>query len=548
MRRINGFLIWRKFTMSKDISVSIKTLLNELPRDSYRFRGDRNQQINLITWDYKKVGKNSLYFCVEDEEFQEDHIALNSFSYWDVAIQAGASCLVVSKDKLIQVPPNVSLLEVADVNQSMALISRTFYGDPLLKMQVVGITGTNGKTTTSQLLDSIFSTANSSVGVIGTIATVFPSGKQDASHLSNPMSTELFAIGKKMQNEKVDTIIMEVTSHAMAFQRNHAIDFDVAIFTNFTQDHLDFHITMGAYKNEKLKHFRQLGHNRKKSYGVINIDDAVGNEFRDAIDKEFIAAGKVNVLTYGILNKDADFVAAPKEITGSYSVFDIIYRGKHLCEINLPMPGLFNIYNSLAAFGASFALGIGIDQITEGLKRARQIDGRFEKVPCVEDVDVYVDYAHTPDALSKILEEIKAICRRRLIVVFGCGGDRDRSKRPLMGKIASQIADFIIITADNPRDEDQSNISHDIILGIPEEAHSKFIIEKDRKEAILLALEIASPGDSVLIAGKGHEKYQIVGGKSHSFSDRKTICNHRSYNPLSKCLNSSSKCNSSELA
>ena len=519
--------------MRKDISVSIKTLLNELPHDSYRFTGNRNQQINLITWDYKKVGEKSLYFCVEDEEFQEDHIALNSFNYWDVAIQAGASCLVVSKDKIIQVPPYVSLLEVDDVNQSMALISRSFYGDPLLKMQVVGITGTNGKTTTSQLLDSIFSTTNRTAGVIGTIATVFPSGKEDASHLSNPMSTELFAIGKKMQDEKVDTLIMEVTSHAMAFQRNYATDFDVAIFTNFTQDHLDFHITMDAYKNEKLKHFRELGRHLKNSYGIINIDDDVGNEFRDVIDKELIAAGQVNVLTYGILKKEADFVAVPKEMTGSHSVFDIIYRGKHLCEINLPMPGLFNIYNALAAFGASFALGVEIDQITEGLKGARQIDGRFEKVSSVKGVDVYVDYAHTPDALSKILEEIKAICRRRLIVVFGCGGDRDRSKRPLMGKIASQTADLIIITADNPRDEDQNNIGKDITLGIPEEAQSKVIIEKDRKKAILLALEIATPGDCVLVAGKGHEKYQLIGGKSHSFSDQKTIYN-RSCSPLSK--------------
>lgn len=509
--------------MSKDISVSIKTLLNELPHASYRFTGNKNIQIQSVTWDYKNVDTNSLYFCVEDEEFQEDHIVLNSFSYWDVAIQAGASCLVVNKDKVIQVPSNISLLEVDDVNQSMALISRTFYGDPLSKIQVVGITGTNGKTTTSHLLDSIFSTTNRSTGVIGTIATFFPSRKQDSSHLSNPMSTELFAIGKKMQDEKVDTLIMEVTSHAMAFQRNHAIDFDVAIFTNLTQDHLDFHITMDAYKNEKLKHFRRLGRNKKNSYAIINIDDPVGNEFSDAIDKKLIAAGKVNILTFGISNKDADLVASPKEMTGSYSLFDIIYRGNHLCEINLPMPGLFNIYNSLAAFGASFAMGIGVDKITQGLKRARQVDGRFEKVLCTQDFDVYVDYAHTPDALSKILEEIKALCKRHVIVVFGCGGDRDRSKRPLMGKIASEIADLVIITADNPRSEDPEKISNDIIKGIPKEAHSKLIIENDRKKAIYLALEMSSPGDCVLIAGKGHENYQILGDKFYSFSDRKMI-------------------------
>lgn len=510
--------------MSDDISVSIKTLLNEF--DSYRFTENNKQRINLITWDYKKVDTNSLYFCVENEEFQENHIKLNSLSCLDFAVQAGASCIVANKDKIAKVPPNVSLLEVDDVNQAMALISRTFYGDPLSNMQVVGITGTNGKTTTSQLLDSILLTTKRSTGVIGTVGTYYPSGKQDASHLSNPMSTELFSIGKKMQNEGVDTLIMEVTSHAMAFQRNHAIDFDVAIFTNLTQDHLDFHITMDAYKKEKLKHFSGLGLHKNNSYGIINIDDPVGGEFRDAIDKKLIAAGKVNILTYGISNKGADLVASPKEMNGSHSLFEIIYRGNHLCEIDLPIPGLFNIYNSLAAFGASFALGTEVDQITKGLNRAQQVDGRFEKVPCSQSFDVYVDYAHTPDALSKILEEIKAICQRHVIVVFGCGGDRDRSKRSLMGKIASGVADLIIITADNPRTEDPEKISRDIVNGISEKSHSKLIVEKDRKKAISFALEIAEPGDCVLIAGKGHENYQIIGDKVHSFSDSEMISNH----------------------
>jgi len=515
--------------MSETSSVSIKTLLNELPQESYRFTKDTNQRIKLITWDYKKVDTNSLYFCVENEEFQENHIKLNSYSYWDIAVQAGASCLVANKDKIAKVPPNVSLLEVDDVNQAMALISRTFYGDPLSNMQIVGITGTNGKTTTSQLLDSIFLATKRSTGVIGTVGTYYPSGKQDASHLSNPMSTELFSIGKKMRDEEVDTLIMEVTSHAMAFQRNHAIDFDVAIFTNLTQDHLDFHLTMDAYKKEKLKHFRRLGRHKKNSYGIINIDDPVGNEFRDAIDKKLIAARKVKVLTYGISNKGADLVAYPREMTSSYSLFDITYKENHLCEIDLPIPGLFNIYNSLAAFGASFALGTGVDQIAKGLNRARQVDGRFEKVPYSQDIDVYVDYAHTPDALSKILEEIKVICQNHVVVVFGCGGDRDRSKRSLMGKIASEIADLIIITADNPRTEDPEKISRDIVKGIPEEAHSKLIVEQDRKKAISLALEIAEPGDCVLIAGKGHENYQIIGDEVHSFSDSEMIGNHFDY-------------------
>jgi UDP-N-acetylmuramyl-tripeptide synthetase len=505
--------------------VSMKTLLNGLPQHSYRFLNNDNQQINGITWDYKKVSNKSLYFCVEDEEFQENHIEPNSFSYWDYAIRAGATCLVVKKDTILKVPPGVSLLEVDNVNQSMALISKNFYGAPLSGMQVIGITGTNGKTTTSQLLDSILLTTDKSIGIIGTIGTFYPSGKQDASHLSNPMSTELFAIGKKMQKEQVDTLIMEVTSHAMAFQRNYAIDFDIALFTNFTQDHLDFHITLDAYKEEKLKFFKQLGSGKKQALGIINIDDPVSNQFIDAIDKKLITSGKVKVLTYGIQNKDADLVAYPKKMTGSYSNYDVIYRGNYLCEIDLPIPGLFNIYNSLAAFGASFSLGIGVDQIKEGLKSARQVDGRFEKVPCSQSFDVFVDFAHTPDALTKILEEIKKICRRHIIVVFGCGGNRDRSKRPIMGKVASELANLVIITADNPRSEDSGKISKDILAGIDEKNHSKLIIEEDRKKAIYLALEMAAPGDCILIAGKGHENYQIIGDKFHSFSDREMIIN-----------------------
>ena len=502
--------------------INFKKLLEALSEGTFQFEGNLEQEVSAVTWDFKKVTPGALYFCVEDEEFQESHIVSNAFNYWADAVQAGAIGLLTQKGKITRCPDGVSVIAVDDVNEAMALLCRQFYGDPLSQMQIVGITGTNGKTTTSQLLDSVFLAAGRQTGIIGTIGTFLPSGKQSASHLSNPMAPELFEIGKAMEQDSVDSLIMEVTSHSMAFNRNAAIDFDIAVFTNLTQDHLDYHLTIENYKTEKLKHFQNLGAFNKKAYGIVNIDDATSVDFLNAIDKKRITSGKVDVLTYGIRNKDADLVAYPKQMTGGFSTFDVFLKGNHLSEVNLPMPGLFNIYNSLAAFASAFALGIGIDQITEGLKNARQVDGRFEKVDCPSEFGVYVDYAHTPDALQKILEEITTITRKKTIVVFGCGGDRDRTKRAEMGKIAADLADTYIVTSDNPRTENPERINRDIVSGIPEDKHANLIVEIDRKKAIYMALEMAAPGDSVLIAGKGHETYQIIGEQVYTFSDRVT--------------------------
>lgn len=509
--------------MQNTATLTIGQLLKDLPKDSYTFRGDESQVIEFITWDYAQVRKNSLYFGIEDEEFQENHIETNSFDYWKAAADAGAVCLLVAKNRIEAPPPGISLIETDQLNRSMALIARAFYGDPIKDMKLVGITGTNGKTTTSQLTDSILMEAGNRTGVIGTIGNFYPSGKEDATHLSNPMASELFAIGKRMKEDQVNSLTMEVTSHAGAYDRNHALDFDVLVFTNLTQDHLDTHKTMDEYKRCKLRHFQQLGTKEKTAYGIINVDDSSGKEFAEAVDTHLKSTGKVETLTYGIRNKDADLVAYPKQMTGGFSEFDIFLKGNHLCEIHLPIPGLFNIYNSLAAFGAAFALGISIDQIVEGLKKAMKVDGRFERVECGTDYEVYVDYAHTSDSLEKILQEIRGITRNKVYAVFGCGGDRDRTKRPLMGAVGANIADVCIITSDNPRSEDPQSIINDILEGIPKNSNAKIIIEPDRREAIYAALEMATKDDSVLIAGKGHEDYQIIGKTKHHFLDRGVV-------------------------
>jgi alanine racemase len=509
--------------MKNQAAISIEQLLSKLPENSYGFRGDLTQTIRMITWDYRKVVPDTLYFCLEDEEFQESHIATCSLDYWQKALKSGAVCLMAARNRLTSVPAMVNLIEVDQLNPAMAMIARTFYGDPMSAMKVIGITGTNGKTTTSQMLDSVFQQMGKKTGVIGTIGVFYPSGKQEAGHLSNPMATELFAIGDRMQQEGVEYLTMEVTSHAMAFDRNDAIDYDVGVFTNLTQDHLDYHRTMASYKKAKTKFFRQLGMHEKKAYGIVNIDDATGQEFIDAIDKHARSSGKAEVLTYGIRNKDAELVAYPKAMTGAFSEFDVFLRGNHLSQVHLPMPGLFNIYNALAAFGASMALGISIAEIVDGLANARKVDGRFEKVDCPADFDVFVDYAHTPDSLSKILQEIRGLTRGRVVVVFGCGGDRDRTKRPEMGRIAAEIADLCIVTSDNPRSEDPQKIIADIVDGMPTQSAADLIVEPDRKQAIWLALKTAATDDAVLIAGKGHETYQIIGQTVYPFFDRKVV-------------------------
>lgn len=509
--------------MQSTRSVSVKTLLKALPEGSYSVTGDTSISIEAVTWDYQKVVPQTLYFCVEDEEFQEAHIETNSLDYWETAVGEGAVCLLANRGKISGQRSDICLIETDQLNQAMALLTRAFYGDPMKEMKLIGITGTNGKTTTSQLIDSIMMHAGYTTGVIGTIGTFYPSGKEEASHLSNPMATEVFAIGSRMKEEGVNCLTMEVTSHAGAFDRNAALDFDVAVFTNLTQDHLDYHKTIEAYKACKLRHFEKLGRGEKTAYGIVNVDDSSGTEFVDAVDESFRHSGKVEILTYGIRNKDADLVAYPKQMTGGFSEFDIFLKGNHLCEILLPIPGLFNIYNSLAAFGATFALGISIDKIVEGLKEAMRVDGRFERVDCDADYEVYVDYAHTPDSLEKILQEIRGITRKRVFAVFGCGGDRDRTKRPIMGAVAAKIADVCIVTSDNPRSEDPQTIINDIIEGIPGDTNAKIIIEPDRREAIYAALESATRDDAVLIAGKGHEDYQIIGHTKHFFLDRKVV-------------------------
>ncbi|MDH5560887.1 MAG: UDP-N-acetylmuramoyl-L-alanyl-D-glutamate--2,6-diaminopimelate ligase [Deltaproteobacteria bacterium] len=507
--------------MSQRPAVALRKLLEALPDESFQFSGNPDQLISSVTWDYQAVGPGALYFCLEQEEFQEEHIQDNSLYHWKDALDAGAVCLVVKQGSLSQVPDRISLIEVQNVNRALSEISRAFFENPFEKMKVIGITGTNGKTTTSQLIDSILLCNKKKTGIIGTIGVFYPSGRQKTSHLSNPLATELFSIGDQMRKEQVDYLIMEVTSHAMAFERNYGIDFDVGVFTNLSQDHLDYHKTFDDYKSKKLMHFESLGRRGKKAFAVVNLDDTCGPEFIEATDRHLRSTGKVEVLTFGITNKEAVLVAYPKNMTGAMSEFDVFLKSNFLCKIQLPMPGIFNVYNAMAAFAAAFTLGVNIETIVQGLENARSIEGRFERLETPGNFQVFVDYAHTPDSLTQILQEVRKVTEKRVISVFGCGGDRDRTKRPLMGEAGSRLSDISIITSDNPRSEDPGEIIQEIVAGISKEKRPKLFVEIDREKAVFLALKLARAGDSVLIAGKGHESYQHIGSEKIPFSDRK---------------------------
>ncbi len=500
---------------------TIREILNTLPKDSFHFLGNDAMKISSVTWDYEKVIPGSLYFCLENEEFQEAHIENDALNHWTDALGAGAKCLVCKRGAIRVKPFDVGLIEVDDVNIAMAHLSRAFHGDPFSSVKVIGVTGTNGKTTTTQMINSILSRIGARSGTIGTLGTFFPSGKKwEANHLSNPLATELFEIGREMEKENAEFLSMEVTSHAMAFHRNHAIDFDVAVFTNLSQDHLDFHKTMEAYKEAKMMLFQQLGTGNKGRLptGIVNIDDEYGTDFVNVIDKE-----KASAVTYGIHNKKADFVAVPQDMTSSGSTFDVYFKGHRISHINLPLPGLFNIHNALGAIAASFAMGISAEDIESGLASMKRIAGRFEAVECGSDFEVYVDFAHTPDALEKILKEVRGMTDKRMITVFSCNGDRDRTKRGEMGRIACELSDVPIVTMGSARSESPHKIIEDILEGLTESMKNDLIIELDRRDAIYEAMKMARKGDSIVLAGMGHKTEQVFNNTAFHHSDSEVV-------------------------
>ncbi len=437
------------------------------------------------------------------------------------AVGRGAVAVVVERP----VAARAAVVQVPDGRRALAELSAAFYGRPSEAMTVVGITGTNGKTTTSYLVESILEQAGRRTGVIGTINYRY-AGRSFANPVTTPESLDLQRILAEMRAAGVGHAVLEASSHAIQLARIHACRMDVAVFTNLSQDHLDFHGDMSAYWAVKRSLFTEhlrSGPKAERAMAVVNTDSAHGRELADRLGPRALRVG-----TTAACDLRAEEVACTLQGTRG-----VIRRGAERIAFASPLVGRHNVENILCAAGAAAALGVEAAAVTRGIAALACVPGRLEAVANPHGIGVYVDYSHTPDALENALRALRALTSGRLICVFGCGGDRDRTKRPVMGAIAARLSDLAVVTSDNPRSEAPAAIIEDILPGLRAEGASPldrnapggldrrgFVAEADRRAAIALGLRAARRGDAVLIAGKGHETYQIIGGRTVHFDDR----------------------------
>ncbi|AOY77433.1 UDP-N-acetylmuramoyl-L-alanyl-D-glutamate--2,6-diaminopimelate ligase [Clostridium formicaceticum] len=458
-----------------------------------------NDKINIddIGYDSRNLKKNSLFLCIKG--FKTDgHLYIKD------AIRRGATAVMVERTVEVE---GVTVIRVKDTRKAMAAIASRFYGHPSRSLNLIGVTGTNGKTSTTYMIKKILETCGKKTGLIGTISNWIGEEKMDASR-TTPEALDLQRLFKNMLEVEADSCVMEVSSHSLELQRVEECEFKVGVFTNLTPEHLDFHKTLEDYRNAKKKLFYKTS-----LCNVINIDDLDGRKIAEEM-KDL----STPLLTYGI-REQAEITARNIVMTMTSVSFDLI-TPKYTEKIELNIPGMFTVYNGLAAIAACYSMNIDIKNIKKGLKNLRGVAGRLEAVEEFKDFAVIVDYAHTPDALENVLKSVKDFTNNKLITVFGCGGDRDQTKRPVMGEIAGIYSDLTIITSDNPRTEDSMKILKMIEEGM-NKTKGKYHVIEDRREAIVFALKSATKGDIILIAGKGHETYQIIGDSVFEFDDRK---------------------------
>lgn len=461
--------------------------------------GSTSLEITGIAYDSRKVDEGNVFVCVtgyktDGHQFIQD------------ALKKGASAFIVEKH-IDNLQTDRTIIQVSDSRKTLSKISSNYFNNPTDKLKIIGVTGTNGKTTITYMVNHILKVAGESCALLGTISYKIGNHEYTSTN-TTPESYELQKMFDQMLDENIKTCVMEVSSHSLALNRVADVQFNYGIFTNLTPDHLDFHTGFEDYFDSKKKLF----YNTKEA-NIVNIDDKYGKMLIEDI-KDLDA----KAYTYSIDNK-ADFQAVNIAITDRFSDFDILYQGQYLGHLSLPIPGRFSVYNAMASVACSFIAGIPFETIKKGLESVKGVPGRFELVENDKDYLVIVDYAHTPDALEKVLNTANSIKKGKLITVFGCGGDRDRTKRPLMGKAAGMLSDTCIITSDNPRTEDPFQILEDIEKGITGTECTYEIIE-DRYKAIKRAIEIYEKNDTILVAGKGHETYQVIGNKTNHFDDR----------------------------
>ncbi|MBQ8074429.1 MAG: UDP-N-acetylmuramoyl-L-alanyl-D-glutamate--2,6-diaminopimelate ligase [Oscillospiraceae bacterium] len=460
---------------------------------------DAETEITGIAYDSRAVKKGFAFVAIRGLQ-SDGHAFIPS------AVQNGAAVVICEELPEAEVP----YVQVPNSRLALSLMSAAWYGEPAGEMKMIGVTGTSGKTTSTHLIRHILKeAAGAKVGLVGTISN-YIGDEELHTEFTTPESLELQGLFRRMADAGCNYAVMEVSSHSLAMDRVGGLHFDVAAYTNLSQDHLDFHKTMEEYASAKRKLFSMC------SSACINLDDAHAS---------FMMSGAAcPFFTTSASDPSADLYADRIELTPKGVSFDAVYREKRV-PVSLAIPGLFSVHNALTALSVCMAAGIPLEDASAALKSAKGVKGRVEIVPTDGDYTILIDYSHKPDALENVLKTLRPVTRGRLVTLFGCGGDRDRQKRPIMGHVAAQYSDFVIVTSDNPRTEDPDAIIDEIMEGLQNTSTPTYR-ESDRIKAIHYAIDTAAPGDVLLLAGKGHEDYQIVGHEKHHMDEREIVADY----------------------
>ena len=482
--------------MTMEENMKLTTLSKSIPGPVRIVGYERNSVTSLCT-DSRKVEKGALFFCIPG-------LRIDAHDFAPQAVEAGAAALVVERELPIDCPQVV----VTDVRAALSYMAAEFYGNPAKSMTMIGITGTKGKTTVSFLIKSILEAQGYKVGLIGTVCSMIGE-EQIPANLTTPDPIDFQSQLKRMKDAGATHVVMEVSAHAIAMKRVDGVFFDVAGFTNFSQDHLDYFGTMDAYLATKMRLFVPERCRR----AVYNADDErVADRMRRA---------PIETRDIGI-RVDSDIHANDIEVCERGVNFALTFSKRFRMDVKLRLSGIFNVYYAMMAAALCDALGVSQEAIHEGLEGVRSVPGRIELLETETPYRVILDYAHSPDALENILTAIRQTARARVIALFGCGGDRDHEKRPIMGEIGGRLSDYCILTSDNPRSEDPFEILSDIERGI-KLTKCEYVVIENRREAIRTALQMAKPGDVVVLAGKGHETYQEIRGVKHPFDEKVVV-------------------------
>lgn len=472
-------------------------LINQLVTKNMLISVPEELVITKVTQDTREIEPGSMFICIAGAVYNGHELAAE-------AIKKGAAIIIASEEIDVSVP----VVYVTDTVKAMAILANHFYQSPSQELHMIGVTGTNGKTTVTHLLDQIFRDHQERTGVIGTMYRRIGEDVFEAKN-TTPDSITLQKTLREMKEAGVTTCSMEVSSHALVQGRVWGTDFDVAVFTNLSQDHLEYHHTMEEYGHAKELLFSQLGNayrGDQPKYAILNTDDPVGRGYQNKT--------AALVYSYGIV-QSADFRATNLKITNQGTSFTLLFKNEAY-PVQMQLVGKFNVLNALAAFAAAYASGLPLPSIIASMEKIKGVRGRFEVVQGEQDFAIIVDYAHTPDGLLNVLNAVNEIKTGKVYCIVGCGGDRDRTKRPIMANVAVTHADHVIFTSDNPRTEDPQLILNEMVANLDANTYQMI---PDRRAAIQAAVDQATTDDIILIAGKGHEDYQIIGHDKHHFDD-----------------------------